>query len=225
MNAYELLQRPVCLLDFETTGLDPATDRVIEAAAIRIDQNGRQELSEIVCPCPPVKVSEFNVQHGITQEMVDNGTPDLEVFERLRELVTGAVIIGHNVPFDLSFLDAELRRLGMQPWRGDFACTRALATFLRVGTRERNKRGEEYLSVTLASVCKVLDIPLEGAHRALNDLEATEKALLKLWPMCLNEFRPTMNAMVRPEWVEQQIREGRRAPEYTPPRAILYLTA
>lgn len=226
MNAYELLGRPVLLLDCETTGLHPASDRVIEVAAIRYDEKGRRELATVVRPHPlPILGEQITHLTGITQEMVEAGRPDAEVFAALREMATKAVIIGHNVPFDIGFLNAEFQRLGLKPWAGDFICTRALATFLKIGKQSVNRAGYPYMSYKLADVCEAMGITLEGAHRALNDLEATEQLLLQLVPMAINDHRPVYNAMVRPEWVQRQIDDGIRPPEYTPPRAVVYLVA
>ncbi|WP_374712978.1 3'-5' exonuclease [Symbiobacterium terraclitae] len=226
MNAYELLRRPVLLLDLETTGLNPDTDRVIEVAAIRVDEHGRQVLATVVCPHPvPTLSEEVTRLTGITQQMVAAGRPDAEVFARLWVMAHEAVIVGHNVSFDLSFLQAEFRRLGLTEWEGDWICTRALATFLRIGKESVNRAGYPYISYKLGDVCEAMGIKLEGAHRALNDLEATEQVLLQLVPMALNDHRPIYNAMVRPRWVQEQIDDGIRPPEYEPPGAVVYLVA
>jgi len=230
VNAYELLRRPVLFLDFETTGLNPAADRVIEVPAIRVDENGRHELATVVRPDPlPVLGEQITRLTGITQEMVEDGEPAARVFAELWVMTIGAVIVGHNVPFDLAFLEAEFRRqdllLSIERWDGDWICTRALATFLGVGMPSTNGRGEPYTSYKLCHICEALGIKLEGAHRALNDLEATEQVLLRLYPRALAEHRPILNAMVRPEWVQRQIDDGIRPPEYEPPRAVVYLVA
>lgn len=226
VNAYELLKRPVCLIDFETTGLNPQIDRAIEVAAIRIDETGRKDIGVVIRPNPvpelDPKITELT---GITQADLEAGVPSFKVFNRLREMVDRAVIIGHNVPFDIGFLQVEFHRHDHKLWAGDFICTRALATFLGKGMPGINARKEPYTSYKLADVCKALGFELEGAHRAMNDLEATEQALLALYPRALAEHRPIYNAMVRPGWVQEKIDAGRQAPEYEPPRGVVYLVA
>lgn len=223
INAFELLQRSVVLLDFETTGLDRNLDRAIEVAAIRYDGEGRLEVGRIIRPYPlpqlSPKVSELT---GITQEMVEEGMSSWDVFGLLRTWVTGAVIIGHNVPFDIGFLNTEFERHGFEPWRGDFIDTRAMATFTAYGKPGINRGGFPYTSYKLEDVCEVLGITLEGAHRAMNDVEATEQIFLKLFPICLQSHRPIFNAMVRPNWVQDKINRGQQKPEYVPARATVY---
>lgn len=226
MNAYDLLKRPVCLIDFETTGLNARADRAIEVAAIRIDESGRQELAVVIKPNPlPMLDPEITKLTGITQADLEAGVPSFKVFNRLRDMVSQAVIVGHNVPFDIGFMQAEFHRHGHKLWLGDFICTRALGTFLGKGVPGTNRGGYPYTSYKLADVCKALGITLEGAHRAMNDLEATERALVELWPMALAEHRPIYNAMVRPQWVQEKIDAGRQEPEFVPPRAVVYLVA
>lgn len=219
MTAYDLLQRPVVLLDFETTGLNPAADRVIEVAAIRVTATGRRTLTAVLRPDPvPVLPAAIVEKTGITQAMVEAARDSAAAFVELQDMLgDDPVIVGHNVAFDVGFLHHELARFDLPPWQGDFICTRAPATFLGKGMPGRNARGNPYTSYRLEHVCQALGIVLEGAHRAENDLLATEQALLKLWPMALAQYRPILNAIVRPEWA--------RGPEYTPPRAVVYLTA
>lgn len=220
MTIYDLLKRPVVLLDVETSGLSPRHDRVIELAAIRIGKNGTaKELSTVVRPNPVPKLVPGIVElTGITQAEMEQGRDSFGVFQELEAMLDDQpVIIGHNVAFDIGFVVSELDRHGLTPWDGDFICTRALATFLGKGIASANRAGKPYTSYQLHHVCEALGIKLEGAHRALNDLLATEQALLKMWPVALREYKPILNAMVRPEWAKPG--------EYTPPRAVVYLVA
>ncbi len=227
MNAFDLIRHPVVLFDVETTGLNPQRDRVIEIAAIRVTGNGRQEFATVVRPDPVPRLDpQITKITGITQRDVEAGMDSAAAFLKLANwLDDGPVIVGHNVPFDIGFLDAELERHDLPPWIGDFVCTRALATFLGKGIPALNRAGNPYTSYQLQHVCQALGVELDGAHRALNDLAATEQCLLRLWPRAIMEHKPIMNAMVRPEWVQDQIDAGRRAAERTPDRAVVYLVA
>ena len=92
-------------LDIETTGLDPQREAILEIGAVRF--NGRrveQEWSTLVNPGR--RVPTFITQlTGISNQMVAHAPPISDVRAELQDFVGDAVIIGHNVRFDLSFLN------------------------------------------------------------------------------------------------------------------------
>lgn len=206
--------RPVLFVDTETTGLDAQKERVIELAWIHIAPGQPVEArSTIICPDPKIELPQVITDiTGITTEMVRAGSPSREEFGELAALIVQRrpIIVGHNVAFDLGFLESEIARSGnlgmlrsLMAWPVDFVCTRALSTFVFP-----DERGHK-----LSDVAKRLGITLEGAHRAMNDLTATVKAFVKLWPMAVAARRPVMNAMV--------IWPGRNN-GYKPERALAY---
>jgi len=110
-------------LDFETTGLSPVLDRVVEIGAVRfrmIEGPGgwacapEAELSTLVNPGRPIPPAASAV-NGITDLDV-SGAPayDLAGLELLAFL-GDAVIVAHNAPFDLGFLFEESLRAGFPP--------------------------------------------------------------------------------------------------------------
>lgn len=186
----KLLERPVVVLDVETTGLDPAQNHVIELAALRYNAEGQEDgqinavlsLPEGVTMEP--KITEIT---GITPEMAAAGEDrefTLALFEGL--LTEGAVIIAHNAPFDLAFLNEEFKRL---EWAGrlphDFIDTLSLARL--VGLPYPHK---------LADLAKKLSIPFDGTtHRAMNDLVVTARVAERLYTIALGQKRPIINAI------------------------------
>lgn len=155
-------------IDLETTGLDPTNDRIIEAAAITFRGNDiLDEFSSLVNPhkdLPPY-ITRLT---GITQEMV-NGAPGMfNLRSRLRAVLGDHVLVGHNVEFDLGFLQSE--RLGVGNPRLD---TVTLATVL---FPDAGRYGLDALS-------RYLGLPMpdgEQAHRALADAELTVELFLAL---------------------------------------------
>ncbi|MFO7246609.1 MAG: 3'-5' exonuclease [Thermaerobacter sp.] len=175
-NPFALAQRPVVFLDLETTGLRAATDRIIEIGAVRWDQYGRRTYARIVNP--GVRVPPYITRlTGITPEMVASGPPiEIALREFFSEFLSDEpVIVAHNAPFDLGFLDAELGRLGLpSPYPGPVACTLRLSRRYVPTPTGRHR---------LQDVAAALSIPLDRGHRALADVEACERIFMALWPV------------------------------------------
>src|SRR5207253_2958843 len=115
--AWRSTQRPLqgiefVILDTETTGLRPGHHRVSELAGIRM------RASEVIDSFqsllnPRVRLPAFLVQFtGITQEMVATAPKAHEVFPDFLHFIDGAILVGHNVGFDLGFLSYEAQLLG-----------------------------------------------------------------------------------------------------------------
>jgi DNA polymerase-3 subunit epsilon len=80
----------------------------------------------------------------------------------------GAVLVGHNLRFDLSFLTAECNQVGYSFPAMPALCTLRLAYLLQPGPASRR----------LADCCASVGIGLDGAHSALEDARATAQLLL-----------------------------------------------
>jgi DNA polymerase-3 subunit epsilon len=108
-----VFERPIVMLDFETTGLSPdAGDRITEVAALRILDGRVVERFVSLVNCG-VRVPSFITQlTGITQAMVDGAPPAAEVVPALIEFVGADVLAAHNASFDDKFLRAEGALLG-----------------------------------------------------------------------------------------------------------------
>ena len=163
-HATGLDQATFCVVDLETTGGSPGSSKVTEIGAVRI--TGLRPTARFTTlvdpgrPIPPV-VTELT---GIDDGMVA-GQPDIET--ALADFVAFAgddVLVAHNAPFDLRFLNYERRRLAgryfTQPWLD----TLVLARRLLRGRVERHDLG------TLAAWA---DTAVRPVHRALPDAEAT----------------------------------------------------
>jgi DNA polymerase-3 subunit epsilon len=174
---------PIVVVDFETTGRDPQSDRVIEIGLVTFT-NGKVTHRESLLVNPGIPVpEESRAVHGITDEELE-GAPDFPtIMPRVLDLLSGKLPVAYNADFDRGFLLAELTRAapqGMTPAdlppaaRDDVAWVDPL-----VWAREILK---ELKSRRLGDVAKHLGIPLEQAHRAAGDAEATGRVLLALAP-------------------------------------------
>lgn len=161
---------PFVVIDVETTGGSPSSDRVIEIAAIRV-RGGRieSEWSSLVDPGRPVPafVSRLTGIHGAA---LSSAPPFPEVADRFLELLGGAPFVAHNARFDWRFVNAELLRSRGGCLTNARVCTVRLARRLMPDVRRRN----------LDALAHLFGIPVHGRHRALGDARATAEILARL---------------------------------------------
>ncbi len=160
-----------CVVDVETTGGSPATAALTEIAAAKY-RGGEclgefQTLVDPRCGVPPL----ITVLTGISDDMVRDAPSVASVLPALLEFVRGTVVVGHNIGFDLSFLDAALAVEGYEPLTNTSVDTLALARRLvRPDVPNCKLR-------TLAGALRLEHLP---SHRALDDVRATADLLHRL---------------------------------------------
>ncbi|MDX2162561.1 MAG: helicase C-terminal domain-containing protein [bacterium] len=157
-------------VDLETTGFDPAADRIIEIGAVRM-VNGEivDEFATLINPERPIPPA-ITTLTGIRGEDVYNAPGIQTVLPRLKAFVGNAPWMAHNISFDASFLN-RLGALNANP-RID---TYELASVLM-------PRAPRY---NLTSLTSHFDIDIGTAHRALYDARATAKLYWQLWTQLL----------------------------------------
>ncbi|MDB5053397.1 MAG: hypothetical protein JWM44_1447 [Bacilli bacterium] len=148
----------ITVFDFETTGLDPQKDRVIEMAAIRI-ANGQVvgEFSTLVQfngTLSP-KIIELT---GITDAALQHGFDEVTAFKVFNRFIGDSLIVAHNAAFDLGFLHYSLKRLAGRSFSNSFIDTLTVS------------RDRTFFPYKLVDLCQRYDISLVGAHRALSDV-------------------------------------------------------
>lgn len=158
--------------DFETTGLHPAMDRVVEFGAVRF-RIGRElaEFSELANPGIPISPDASRVS-GITTDMVLGRPPVEALLPRFMEFVGTAILVAHNAEFDTGFLRAELQRAGMPTVRNMIIDTQALAQKAFPGKK----------SYSLQNLVEMLGIPSNTAHRAGDDA----RQCMRLFERCVD---------------------------------------
>ena len=153
-----------CVLDLETTGGSPATCEITEVGAVKyVGGELVGTFDTLVNPGAPIPPT-ITVLTGITQAMVIEAPKIEEVLPSLLEFIGTAVIVGHNVRFDMSFLNAAAERLGYGKLPNPTSDTLGLARRLvRTEVRRLNLQ-------TLAAHFRASVTP---NHRALADAQAT----------------------------------------------------
>jgi len=164
------------VFDTETTGLSPASDAIVQIAAVRL-VNGRRLESEVfdtlVDPQRPIPPMSTEV-HGITDSMV-RGAPLIEsVGAQFHSFAQGAVLVAHNAPFDMEFLRRQEAGIGA---RFDHpVLDTVLLSAVVFGQLEEHSL--DALTARLG-----ITIPEDARHTAIGDTIATADAFLKLVPM------------------------------------------
>ena len=171
MNWYEL--GPFTVFDFETTGMSPVRDRVVELAALRIDADGGEHAFHSLvnpgCAIPPGVIGI----HHITDDMVADAPHFSSVAKAFLEFAEESTLVAHNAIFDLGFLQEGLARCGLPVWRGKTLDSLKLAKRCFPGLAS-------YRLQNLRQVLCLDDDPgNDQAHRAGADVFWT-KQLLKL---------------------------------------------
>jgi DNA polymerase-3 subunit epsilon len=152
---------PVLVVDTETTGLDVERDRIVSVGAVCAHgprlYRGRM-IDDLVDPGVPIPPASTAV-HGITDAMVAGARDFSAVYADLDRMARNRVVIGHNVPFDLTILRAECERHG-RPWEQPvFVDTLRLASLLNPSLDR----------LDLDSLADIYNIEIHGRHTALGD--------------------------------------------------------
>lgn len=99
------------VLDTETTGLDYTKERMVEFAAVRLE-NGKikDEFQTLINPEQHIRKSSIAI-HGITPEMVEDAPTEAEAMPKIMEFIQDYPIVAHNAIFDYSFLNEASKRV------------------------------------------------------------------------------------------------------------------
>ncbi len=171
------IDRPLVVTDTETTGINPAGNRLIEIGAMRLLHDEEPiNFSRLIDPGEsiPYRITRLT---GITSSMVF-GCPDAsEVLPAFEEFLGDGILVAHNLAFDRGFLNAERDRLGLRPIHNRGLCTARLARRLLPGLRSKG----------LDSLSRFFRIAAYGRHRALRDVEITVEVLKRLMAIAHRE--------------------------------------
>ncbi|MTI51412.1 MAG: DNA polymerase III subunit epsilon [Alcanivorax sp.] len=149
------------VLDTETTGLDPLSGhRIIEIGCVEL-RNRRltgNNLHLYINPERDIDEGALEV-HGITREFLADKPTFEQIAEEFMTFVDGAELVIHNAPFDVGFLDHELRRLGAK-WGAVAERCRILDTLKMARDLHPGQKN------SLDALCRRYDV--ENAHRELH---------------------------------------------------------
>ena len=161
------LKRPIIFFDLETTGTDPAKDRIVELAFVKLMPDGkRDKLTKRVNPGIPIP-PEVTLIHGITDEDVKNCQTFKQMAHTLYDWMKGCDLAGYNSSkFDLPLLAEEFLRAGVNVDFTERQMVDVQQIFFKMEART--------LSAAYNFYCKK---QLENAHSAEADINATIEIL------------------------------------------------
>lgn len=158
------------VIDLETTGLQAASDAIIEYGALRVrDGAPAEELSLLArCGTPlPAVITELT---GLRDEDLQQGMEERAALEQFLAFIGNDPLVGHNISFDMEFLRAACRRQGLP-------APASHCTDLMQLARRRLSRVPNYKLLTLAQHFQLAD---KVEHRALPDCRLVQQVYCKL---------------------------------------------
>ena len=160
------------VFDIETTGFSPIKNKIIEIGAVKI-RNGEiiDRFSEFINPLVPIPY-RIEKLTSITDEMVIDAPTREVIIPKFVEFCEGAVLVGHNVSFDISFINQNCKELDIDV---DFTTVDTLWLSRYFFPLQQNHK--------LDTVAKKLGVVLEHHHRAVDDAECTALIFNKFVPM------------------------------------------
>ena len=108
------LDKAICFIDLETTGINVSTDRIVELAIVKIMPDASKQIKrKLVNPEMPIPKAATEV-HGITDEMVHQAPTFKQIANEVKQFIEGADLAGYNSNrFDIPMLNEEFLRAGM----------------------------------------------------------------------------------------------------------------
>lgn len=173
----------VCL-DCETTGLLPATDKIIEIAVVVFTSDQILDSFEtLVDPQTPIPESSTAIHH-ITDLMVHGKPIIASVLPKVLSLIGNHIIVGHGITTDIAFL-LEASKASKIP------CSLASHPFLDT-LRMARLYGESPTN-SLEKLREHFNVREEGAHRAMNDVTVN----IEVFKFLSKQFKTTQEALTR----------------------------
>lgn len=167
------MQPPLVFVDIETTGGSSTGNRVLEVAALKVVR-GRVTERFVRLLNPDELIPPFISQlTGITDAAVSRAPFFNQIGFELYEFLDGAVFVAHNVNFDLRFLQAEFRRLGID-YCPACVCTVELS----------REFYPQHTTHKLGALIERHNLAVAGRHRA----EADAQAIVDFYQLLGREF-------------------------------------
>lgn len=164
------------VFDLETTGFSPVNDRIIEIGAVKMEKDKiTDRFSTFVDPKTPIPY-RIEKLTGINDDMVSSSRTIEEILPEFLKFCKGCVLVAHNAGFDMGFIRENCRRLGL-PTEYVYIDTLGISRALLPNQSKH----------TLDALVKVMGVPLNDHHRAVNDAEATAGLFLKFLDILIDK--------------------------------------
>ncbi|MGX7229146.1 helicase C-terminal domain-containing protein [Enterococcus pseudoavium] len=164
------VKKNYAVVDIETTGTDPQTDRIIQFGCVLIE-DGKivTHFSTDINPDQPIP-AQIQTLTGITNQRTKKAPYFEDVAQTITNLLADTIFVAHNIHFDYHFLSNELERCGMPPLTIPGIDTVELAQVFMPTS----------LSFRLKDLAEELNLVHENPHQADSDADVTAQLLLHL---------------------------------------------
>lgn len=175
--------RNLAFIDIETTGLSLNKHEIIQIGCVLASQKNRGSKSFKIIEEFEIKVKPTNINtadpvalqiNGYNEKDWSNAMPLREAMEILSQKTKDAVMIGHNVCFDYSFLEKAFEKTKIENKMHHRKLDTISIAFAKLcGDKDIEK-------ISLKSLCKQFGVENKNAHTALSDARATFEVFVKL---------------------------------------------
>jgi DNA polymerase-3 subunit epsilon len=158
-----------CVIDLETTGGNPDTEKIIEIGLVKIENRRISEERSFLIN-PQKEIPDF-VQKltGIRRADVEHSPKIEEVIDEILQFIGDAILVAHNTSFDVPFLNGVLKKLKRPTLDNKVICTNIMTKYMI----------PDIMSSNLNYMASIFGIHHSQAHRAVEDARATGLLLLK----------------------------------------------
>lgn len=158
-----------CVIDLETTGGNPETEKIIEIGMVKVENRKITEERSFLIN-PEKDIPDF-VQKltGIKKADVEHSPKIEEVIDEIIQFIGPCILVAHNTSFDIPFLNGVLKKLKRPLMENKVICTNIMTKYMI----------PDIMSSNLNYMSQIFGIPHSQAHRAIEDARATGRLLLK----------------------------------------------
>ena len=184
------------VLDTETTGLDPYTDRIITIGAVGV-RNGEILLEDGFEALLQMTENSSSVTvHGITRDESKAGIEEPAALEQFLEYLKDGVIVGHHIGHDVTALDEACRRhWGIRLFNRVLDTMNLALHFQQAGAFSHRPPIRRF---TLDALCDVFDVIPHDRHTASGDAFITAQVFLRLRRLALRYGRNKLLQLCEP---------------------------
>ena len=185
-------EKPIVVVDVETTGVDPNTDTVIQIAACKLNSRAPQHSAFMTYVRPESPISPAaQAIHGLTERHLDSAPSITEAIRKFNEYVQpGALLCGHNIAFDAAFIRASYAAAGIDyPFDYHLLDVWSVAFFLL------ESQGIKLRPLDLSALCEFYGISRGDTHDALEDALATAAILRRFYASVSNRHIDVTHAI------------------------------
>jgi DNA polymerase-3 subunit epsilon len=159
-----LSSTPFVVIDCETTGVNPFTDAITEIAAITICEGAQTgSFHALINPEQELTRRIIELTSITNEELI--GCPTInQILPSLLEFIGDKIIVGHNIKFDISFINNALKRNSYQSLNNKYIDTLTIAKKIYMN---------EVANFKLGTLTKHIKSKNQPTHRAYSDVLAT----------------------------------------------------